>query len=190
MNFYLSKRLMKPISIIASLFLLANCYGFGDTSSAFKMDIGNGVTIDADHYVQTGKWVFDCSSSLLISREPIPVPINALTSSEKLAIINPLLDEDDVLPAAKALETTTGVSDWYKNLKYRVSALGEDSKLMAHIFEMISTHEQRQWIIIVTQFFERGTSSLSLLIQPYNPVTHVNHNKALNAAIKSCPVPQ
>ncbi|MGN7744121.1 hypothetical protein ACTJKT_29580 [Pseudomonas sp. 22526] len=191
MSFYRSKGFWIAFTIISPLLLIAANYGFKVMTSVYKTDLGNGVVIYADDYVKTGRWVFDCEYSRLISREPLPVPLSELESAGRLTIGNAFLKEVDEQPAKEALRAVTGIRDWYKNLRYLYSALDESSDLNSHAFYLVAQHAGRSWAVEVDRSISYyGKSSFTVTAEPYDPKTYVDYAKALQAAIKSCPAPQ
>lgn len=161
-------------------------------TSVYKTDLGNGVVIYADDYVKTGRWVFDCEYSRLISRQPLPVPTTELKQANKLTIGNmyALNDADEQLAKA-AIRAITAIPAWYKSLRYLYSSLGESSDLRTHVFDLIAKHEGQQWALRVRQNIGyNGKSSFKVTAEPYDPETYVDYAKALQAAAKSCPLPQ
>ncbi|SFP76277.1 hypothetical protein SAMN03159489_01625 [Pseudomonas sp. NFPP07] len=192
MSFYRSKPFWIAIAIFSPLLLVASYYGFKLMTSIYKTDFGNGVVIYADDYVKTGRWVFDCEYSRLISREPLPVPLSELENAGKLTIGNMFfLKDSDKEPAKEALRAITGIRDWYKSLRYLYSSLDEYSDLNTHVFDLLAKHDGRQWALRVRQNVDyRGESSFKVTAEPYDSETYVDYAKALQAAAKSCPVPQ
>jgi hypothetical protein len=72
--FYQSKKLWLLATMLLPLILTATHYGLTIMTSIYKRDFGNGIVVYADKFVKTGEWVFDCSSSRLINRQPLPPP--------------------------------------------------------------------------------------------------------------------
>ncbi|MEO4046757.1 hypothetical protein AAFN46_06665 [Pseudomonas sp. CAU 1711] len=192
MNFYRSKGFWIAFAIFSPLLLIAANYGFKVMTSVYKTDMGNGVVIYADDYVKTGRWVFHCGRSRLISREPLPVPLAALERANKLTIGDMYsLSGADELLAKAAIREITAMPDWYKSLRYRYSVLGENSELNSHVFDLLAKHDGRTWALRVWQEIGYdGESSFDITAEPYDPETYVDYAKALQAAAKSCPVPQ
>ncbi|MGN7742635.1 hypothetical protein ACTJKT_21985 [Pseudomonas sp. 22526] len=192
MSFYRSKTFWIATAIFSSLLLVASYYGFKMMTSVYKTDMGNGVVIYADDYVKTSRWVFHCGRTRLISRQPLPVPVTELKRANKLTIgdMYTLSDADEKL-AKVAIRAVTAMPDWYKSLSYYSSVLDENSDLNSHVFDLLAKHEGRQWILKVWQEIEYdGESSFDITAEPYDPETYVDYAKALQAAAKSCPVPQ
>ncbi|SDY77252.1 hypothetical protein [Pseudomonas sp. NFIX28] len=192
MSFYRSKPFWIAIAIFSPLLLVASYYGFKLMTSIYKTDFGNGVVIYADDYVKTGRWVFDCEYSRLISREPLPVPLSELENAGKLTIGNMFfLKDSDKEPAKEALRAITGIRDWYKSLRYLYSSLDEYSDLNTHVFDLLAKHDGREWALRVRQNVDySGKSSFKVTAEPYDPQTYMDYAKALQTAAKSCPVPQ
>lgn len=192
MSFYRSKTFWIATAILSPLLLVASYYGFKVMTSVYKTDMGNGVVIYADDYVKTGRWVFHCGRTRLISRQPLPVPMAELERANKPTIrdMYALSDADEKLAKA-AIRAITATPDWYKSLRYYSSFLGENSDLNSHVFDLLAKHEGRQWILKVWQEVEYdGESSFGITAEPYDPETYVDYAKALQAAAKSCPAPQ
>ena len=191
MSFYRSKTFWIATAILSPLLLVASYYEFKIMTSVYKTDMGNGVVIYADDYVKTGRWVFDCEYSRLINREPLPFPLSELESAGKLTVGNFLLNEVDEQPAKEALRAITAIYDWHQNLRYLYSALDESSDLNSHTFYLIAKHAGRSWAVEVDQSISyNGTSNFTVTIEPFDPDTYVDYTKALQAAARSCPVPQ
>ena len=192
MNFYRSKGFWIAFAIFSPLLLITANYGIKVMTSVYKKDLGNGVVIYADDYVKTGLWVFDCEYSRLISREPLPVPVAALKRTGKITIGNmyTLSDTDEKL-AKEVIKAVTAMPDWYRNLRYRYSVLGENSDLNSHTFDLIASHDGRKWGLEIWQEIGYdGESSFDITAEPYDPETYVDYAKALQAAARSCPDPQ
>jgi len=192
LSFYRSKPFWIAIAIFSPLLLVASYYGFKLMTSKFKTDFGNGVVIYADDYVKTGRWVFDCEYSRLISREPLTAPIAELEGTGKLTISDMYsLKETDREQAKVAIRAITGIDGWYKKLRYLYSGLDENSDLNSHVFDLLARHDGRQWALKVRQRINyQGKSSFRITAEPYDPETYVDYGKALQAAAKSCPAPQ
>ncbi|WXL25265.1 hypothetical protein WG219_18475 [Ectopseudomonas mendocina] len=192
MNFYRSKVFWIGFVILAPLLLLTASYGIKVMTSVFKKDLGNGVVIYADGYVKTGKWVFDCKYRRLISRDSLQPPITELERAEELPIdrVYALNDGEQKL-ADEVVKAITALPRWYDNLRYLYSVLDEYSDLRTHVFDMIIKHAGQQWALRVRQNIGNdGVSRFKVTAEPYDPATYVDYAKALQAAAKSCPVPQ
>ncbi|QXH52119.1 hypothetical protein KSS94_02985 [Pseudomonas fakonensis] len=161
-------------------------------TNVYKQDLGNGVVIYADDHVKTGKWVYDCSNGLLISRQPLAVPIPEIQKVGMLTIDDMYdLRREDIEPAKTAIRFVTADPEWYKDLRYHSSGLSEDSELRIHEFDLITHHANKTWALRVMQYIEYdGTSSFSIRALYYDPHTYMNYAKSLEAALKSCPTPQ
>ena len=192
MSFYWSKGFWIAFAIFSPLLLLAANYGIKVMTSVYKTDLGNGVVIYADDYVKSGRWVFDCEYSRLISRQPLPAPVAELEQANKLTIgdMYALSDADEQLAKA-AIRAVTAMPDWYKSLRYLYSSLDEYSDLNTHVFDLQAKHEGQQWALRVRQNINYNRkSSFQITAEPYDPETYVDYAKALQSAAKSCPAPQ
>ncbi|WP_371369013.1 hypothetical protein ACA097_05585 [Pseudomonas sp. QL9] len=180
------------MAIFFPLLVVASYYGLKVMTSVCKTDMGSGVVIHADDYVKTGRWVFHCGRSRLISREPLPVPIADLEQVNKLTIgkMYELNDANEKL-AKMAIRAITAIPEWHKRLRYRYSVLSEYSDLNSHVFGLLGNYEGKQWALRVWQEIDyNGNSSFEITAEPYDPETYVDYVRALQAAAKSCPVPQ
>ncbi|WP_371369018.1 hypothetical protein ACA097_05595 [Pseudomonas sp. QL9] len=192
MSFRQNRRFWTALAIISPLLLIFGNYKLNTMMSEFKQDFGNGVVVYADKYVKTGRWVFDCNNSRLISREPLPAPISELESAKELAIGNMFyLNSSDQQRSQEVLRAIVGMPGWYKNLRYLYSALDEDSDLNSHMFYFVTQYAGQPWAVEVDQSIgHNGKSSFEVTARPYAPETYVDYTKALQAAAKSCPAPQ
>lgn len=192
MSFYRSKAFWITFAIFSPVLLLGANYGIKVMTSVYKKDLGNGVVIYADDYVKSGRWVFDCEYRRLISRHPLPVPIAEIERTGKLTIGNMygLSDADKEL-AKVAIRAITAMPSWYKSLRYRYSVLDENSDVNSHVFDLLVEHNERAWALRVWQEIGYDSeSSFDITAEPYDPETYIDYAKALQAAAKSCPVPQ
>ena len=192
MSFYRSKNLWAVIILFSPLLLVAANYVFKIMTSFYKQDYGNGVVVYADDFVKTGKWVFDCSNSRLVSRRPLAVPLGKLEEFGPLTIdAMYYLKESDREQEKIAIMAITEVNGWYNKLNYNYSHLSENSKLNLHIFGFLANHDGRQWAFKVWQWVDsRDGSRFEITAKPYDPETYMDYARSLQAAAKSCPVPQ
>ncbi len=192
MSFYRSKNFWAATIMLSPLLLPAAYYGLKIMTSVYNRDFGNGVVVYADDYVKTGKWVFDCSNSRLISRQPLPAPLAKLEESGRLTIDDMYyLNSSDREQAKVAIRAITGLEGWHKKLRYRYSHLSENSDLNLHIFDLMARHDGRQWALNVWQFLDsKNESRFEISAEPYDPETYMDYARSLQAAAKSCPVPQ
>ena len=192
MSFYQNKNLWAVIILFSPLLMVAANYGLKIMTSVYNRDFGNGVVVYADDFVKTGKWVFDCSNSRLISRQPLVAPLAEIVESGELTIGGMYyLSDADKAQAKLAIKAITGIEDWYKKLSYRYSYVGSDSNLSLHAFDLLAWHEGRRWALNVDQWLDsENRSSFEIIAEAYDPETYMDYAKSLQAAAKSCPVPQ
>ena len=178
--------------MLSPFLLLAAYYGLKIMTSVYNRDFGNGVIVYADDYVKTGKWVFDCSNSRLISRQPLPAPLAEFEESGRLSIDDMYyLNDIDRKQAKEAIRAITGIEGWYKKLHYLYSSLSENSNLNLHIFDLLATHDGQRWALKVWQWIDsRNESRFDISAEPYDAETYMDYARSLQAAAKSCPVPQ
>lgn len=192
MSFRQSKIFWLSLATSLPLITAGIYYGIKTMTSIYNKDLGNGVVIYADDYVKTGKWVFDCKYRRLISRIPLPAPLDELKSTEKFTTRNMYtLSGTEKKTAKELIEKTTKSPNWYRDLKYLYSVLNDYSDIDSHVFYLITSHSGIAWAIEVDQSIEHdGKSEFKISATPYNPETYVDYAKALQAAVKSCPAPQ
>ncbi|MCY1552965.1 hypothetical protein D9M68_894010 [compost metagenome] len=153
--------------------------------------MGNGVVIYADDYVNTGLWIFHCGYSRIVSRKPLPVPMVELERTGKFTIGNLYVLSGDEELAKEVITAITAKPGWYKGLRYRYSALGEESDLFGHGFDLLVWYQARQWALEVWQNIDSGGASrFDVTAEPYDPETYVDYPRELQAAARSCPTPQ
>jgi len=93
--------------------------------------------------------------------------------------------------AKQVIHAVTALPEWYENLEYLYSVLGENSNLSSHLFDLLAEYDGRTWALIIWQeIAPNGGSSFYIRAKPYDPDTYVDHAKALQEAMQSCPVPQ
>jgi hypothetical protein len=174
------------------LLLAAGTYGFKLMTSVYKQDFGNGVIVYADAFVRTGKWVYNCRNSRLVSRQPLIAPITELRKEGKLTIGDMYsLSSADRAQAIATIKATTQIDDWYNKLLYLTSGLDENSNLANHDFDLLIRHDGRTWAVIVSQSLLKGyRSNFTITAEPYDPNTYMDYNEMLKAAAASCPIPQ
>lgn len=189
---YRSKGFWIALVISFSILLMTARYGIKVMTSVYKTDMGNGVVIYADDYVKTGHWVFDCGYSRLISRQPLPVPLQEIRSAYNIRIgkMYDLNDTDNAL-AKEVIRDLMRNPDWYKGLSYLYSGLDESSNLRYHSYYLFTKHLDRTWPIELDQSIGYdGKSEFQITARPYDPKTYVDYRTALWAAANSCPVLQ
>ncbi|MDH2434614.1 hypothetical protein QCD60_18890 [Pokkaliibacter sp. MBI-7] len=193
MNFYRNKGFWIGSALVLPVFLAVSNYGYKIMTSVYNTDFGNGLVIYADDYVRTGKWVFDCVYSRLVSREPLPVPAQGLASAKKISLSTNLSSSNkgDTTIAEEVINAVTSTPGWYKGLRYLYSGLSESSDLRYHTYYMIAIYQGQQWAVEVDQsIFSSKKSSFEINAFPYDPATYVDYAKAMEEAASSCSVPQ
>lgn len=193
MKYYQCKTFWVLAAIFSSVLLMAGYYEFKIMTSTYNYDFGNGLIIYADDYVKTGNWVFNCKNARLISRKPLPAPVSEIEKPGKLKIKESMYAMTDIekAQAKMAIKALTGVEGWYKKLSYLDSGLNEASNLRYHYFDLVHTHDERQWAVTVRQLIDGSNrSTFEITTKPYDPETYTGYDKELEAAAKSCPAPQ
>ena len=192
MSFFQSKKPWVAIAVFSPLVILLVNHGLKVIFSVYNTDLGNGVVIYGDEYVKSGRWVFDCKYSRAIGRERLPAPLSEIGDVKEFAFGQLLyFDGRDVASAKDAVVAVTSVPDWYKDLQYAYSGVGENSKIGIHKFFVVADYASRRWAIEVFQSLRsNGNSRFVLTGRPYDPETYVDYTKAFDAAVKSCPAPQ
>lgn len=178
--------------VFLSLFLIGGNYIFKIITSVYKTDLGNGVVIYADDYVNSGHWVFDCEYSRLVSRAPLPVPLEELSAVKKITVGElKYLGRVDVPAAKEALSAIVARPEWYGSLEYVYSGVGEQSEIWRHKFFGLAEYAGVKWAVEVSQVLRlRGGAKFVVTGRPYDPETYVDYTKAFESAVKSCPAPQ
>ncbi len=161
-------------------------------TSVYKTDYGNGMVIYADDYVNSGRWVFDCRYTRLISRERLPAPLEELSALEAVPIGRMyFMDNLEAAFTKAAVEAITARPDWYKDLQYVYSGLEEFTGIRTHKFFLVADYAGHQWAVEVSQnLWSRGKYRFDIRGRRYDPETYVDYNKAFKAAVTSCPAPQ
>ena len=191
MNFSPTKTPRLSTTLFFLSLMTVTYYGFNQMTSPYKTDQGNGIVIYADDYVASGKWVFYCNTSRLISREPLPAPLAELKENGKLTTGTMYaLSHADEMQAIEAIKEITKIEGWYTTLRYRYSALDESSNLTVHDFDLFARHDGRLWALTVSQWLHRNRSSFKITAEPYDPEHYMDHAKMLKVAAASCPTPQ
>lgn len=192
MSFFQNKASWVTVMIFSSFLLLGIDYGVRVLTSVYKNDLGNGVVIYGDNYVRSGLWVFDCKYSRVISREHLPAPLMELSALKRLNVGEMYyLNRRDVPFAKEAITAITAVPEWYKDLQYIYSGVGENSKIGSHKFFVLADYVGLTWAVEVSEsLLLSGNARFDLTARPYNPETYVDHTKAIEAAVKTCPAPQ
>lgn len=189
---YRSKAFWIAFAIIFPILLLIARCEFKKITSTYKTDLGNGVVIYADDYVKTGHWVFDCDHSRIVSRQPLPVPLQEISSANHIRAGNMYdLNDADKLLANEAIRELMRNPDWYKRLSHLYSGLDESSDLRYHSYYLFTKHLGRTWPIELDQSVGYdGKSEFQITARPYDPKTYVDYRTALLDAANSCPVLQ
>ncbi len=170
--------------------MFGGSYWYKVVTSVYNTDFGNGMVIYGDDYVKSGRWVFDCKNSRVINRERehLPIPLAELSELEEITIGRSHRDAASVKEVVNVITTRP---EWYKDLKYLYSGLGENSNIEFHKFFLLVEHAGLRWALEVYQFLgSRGKSRFVIVGERYDPETFVDYTKAFEAAVKSCPAPQ
>ncbi|GAB7532689.1 hypothetical protein PS3A_51040 [Pseudomonas sp. 3A(2025)] len=154
----------------------------------YTTDMGNGVTVYADKYVNSGEWVYNCQKMYLVSRISRPFPVQHFLDNAILSKGHIWLSPELKHSALALIETITEIPDWYRPLTYSVSGLGEDSSISYHSYWLITEFENRPWVISVGQPHSRvDRHDYYITAKPYDPATHRTYERAMSEALTSCP---
>lgn len=176
--------------VLVAVMIISGGWWILRSKSTYYLDLGNGVVIYADNFVETGKWVFDCSGSRLVSREPLPVPWQELKRTGKITqVINILAVGAEQKAEALKFIDSLDTKD-YEGLRYLYSGLDEKSELRYHTFYLLKEHGGRTWVAELTHVISRSGNRFFAAAKPYDATTYVDHEKALKVAAASCPQPQ
>lgn len=185
----LGKPMNKPAIVLSLAILCSLVYLM--MPSHYKTDIGNGITLYADKYVNSGEWVYHCKERYLVSRTPKVFPAQHFLETGVLRRGPTLIDPKHDDRGEDFVEWITQESDWYKPLKYSTTGLDEDSSISYHSFWLITEYEDKRWVVLIGQPDNRiRRDDYYIIVKPYDPATHRTHETALSAARTSCPKPQ
>lgn len=180
------------MAIIVPLLMLGIDYGIKVMTSVYKKDFGNGMVIYADDYVNSGRWVFDCRYTRLISRERLPPPLEELSALEVVPVGKMyFMDNLEAAFTKKAIEAITTRPGWYSGLQYVHSSLGEFTGIRRHKFFLVADYAGHRWAVEASHNPKsNGKYRFNISGRRYDPETYVDYDKAFKAALTSCPAPQ
>lgn len=180
------------LTAATSILALTINYGYKILNSYYKTDFGNGIIIYADDYVKTGRWIFDCNYSRLISRTPLSAPALEKENHDRYTIGEMhSLKKSDREQAKIVIGEIMKAEGWHKELRYIYSGLDTDSRVNVNVFNILSNHNGRPWVLEVRDWIgSKSLPNIEITAEPYTPETYMSHAKALQAAAKSCPKPQ
>jgi hypothetical protein len=186
LSFSQNKGLWIAVMVFTPFLLLGVDYGIRVLTSVYKTDLGSSVVIYGDEYVKSGLWVFDCKYSRVISRERLPVPLAELSALDDVAIGEMNYLSRDAGSVKEAIRAIIEKPEWYRNLQYAYSGVGE-----SHKFFLLTDHAGFKWALEVDQILRLSRAyRFVVTARPHNPETYVDYTKAFEAAVKSCPAPQ
>jgi len=161
LNFYQSKPFWIFAIIISPLLLATGQYRTKIMDSVYKQDFGNGVIVYADDFVSSGKWVYNCRNSRLISRQPLIAPIAELREEGKLTIGEMYsLSSADKAQAIAAVKATAQMDVWY--MKYIILTLALMKIAILPIMTSTYTrHDDRLWRLSFRSHYLRGSDLTS-----------------------------
>ncbi len=91
--------------------------------SYYKTDMGNGITVYADAYVNSGEWVYHCEKIYRVSRTPRLFPVQHFLENARLSTGPIWLSPEQSRNALALIQTLTQTPDWYIPLRYASSGL-------------------------------------------------------------------
>ncbi|WP_152623829.1 hypothetical protein [Pseudomonas sp. PI1] len=188
----LSRSSIFALTLILSTAVLWAYIEYKAMNSKFNQDMGNGIIIYGDHYIDSGDWLFNCELGSLVSRIPLPVPADQLKNTSSFETETTIHVREKQKNTAKlVIQYITKKPEWYMGLHYRNSILSESSKLLFHTFQLITDYEGEAWEIYLFQdLAPRSHSQFSIGAKPHDPATFIDHEKAIQQARASCPTPQ
>lgn len=177
-------RIILPSLAIGSLIVIFQ-------KNDYTTDYGNGVTVYADRYVNTGEWVYNCKRSFLVSRVAKVFPSEHFKSEGEISIGPILLYPHKELIAKAFISAVIADKDWHAKLEYVKTGIDETSSLSDHYFQFTTDYEGSLWTISVGHPHDLNRDNeYSITAKPYDPATHMTHESALRESRISCPKPQ
>ena len=173
-------------------FLIAlGCVGLLLTPAHYTTDMGNGVTLVADKYVNTGRWVYHCQDIYLVKRKIMPFPTDEFIKQGRVLPGLILLDPEQKKVANTVINELIKEENWHAQLRYAFSDINEQDDIQSHLFWRATHHKNTTWVIWVRQSLaSTRLHNYYISALPYDPATHMTHQRALNKALISCPKPQ
>lgn len=157
----------------------------------YTTDLGNGVTIVADKYVNSGDWVYHCKSFYLTKRTPMPFPAQEFIERGEVLPGLILLSPEKETIAKSLIESLIKKEDWYSELQYSFSNINEQDNLQSHLFWLAIEYENTAWIVWLRQSLaSTRLGNYYISANPYDPATHRSHERAISESLTSCPRPQ
>jgi hypothetical protein len=157
----------------------------------YTTDWGNGVIIQADKYVRSGAWVYDCKGSFLISRIPRDILLENLVDRSKIETNLTHLPSEKKKFAEELIKAYLAAPNWHQNLRYTRTNLYEDSRIADHDFEATTRHKEISWKLILSQPDKLEKDNRYLITAtPHDPASHKTYETLLKEARVSCPKPQ
>lgn len=157
----------------------------------YTTDLGNGVTIVADKYVNSGDWVYHCKNFYLTKRIPVPFPAQDFVEKGKVLPGIILLSPEKKVIAANLIDSLINTEGWYRELQYSFSNINEQDNIQSHLFWLAIEYENTAWIVWLRQSLaSTRLHNYYISANPYDPATHRTHESALHESRNSCPKPQ
>jgi hypothetical protein len=154
-------------------------------------DWGNGVIIQAEKYVRSGAWVYDCKGSFLISRIPKDILLENLVDRSKIETNLTHLPSEKKKFAEELIKAYLATPNWHQNLRYTRTNLYEDSRIADHDFEATTRHKEISWKLILSQPDKLEKDNRYLITAtPHDPASHKTYETLLKEARVSFPKPQ
>lgn len=157
----------------------------------YTTDLGNGVTLVADKYVNSGDWVYHCKSFYLTKRNPVPFPTQEFVERGNVVPGLILLAPKQKAMAKDLIDSLMKKEAWHEKLQYSYSNINEQDNIQSHLFWLAVEHENMPWIVWLRQSFNPSRKHHYFISAiPYDPATHRNHERAISESRISCPRPQ
>lgn len=159
--------------------------------SYYTTDMGNGITIDADKYVDSGDWVYHCKKMYLVSRTARVFSVEHFREYATTPIKHVSFRSKQKYDERYVIESVTEKQDWYTYLQYSDTGISEDSSMTNHYFWLMTEFNETPWVVTLAQPHSRiNRHDYYITAEPYDPTTHRTHESALSEARTSCPTPQ
>lgn len=157
----------------------------------YTTDLGNGVIIVADKYVNSGDWVYHCKNRYLTKRNPVPFPAQEFIEKGKVLPGSILLSPEKKAIAKSLIESLIKKENWHSKLQYSFSSINDQDNIQSHFFWLAMEYKNTPWIIWLRQSFaSTRLGNYYISANPYDPVTHRSYERAISESLTSCPRPQ
>lgn len=156
----------------------------------YVADLGLGMTVSGDKYVDSGDWVFNCHNGDLIKKDDILFP-----DFDGNDLMNHLLaksyDFSRNLSKKSVLNGFFQLSDWQGRLEYSTSKLSPYSIGISGntwTTRFVNDNKEEYLIYVINDRLDKlnEINEWSLLVSDYSPEKIYQKDELINLAISSC----